>query len=86
MVANRILGEVGHNISPTQYGFRHHQSTADPAHILKRAQDLVQATKYTTAHFVFLDWEKAFDRVLPQSILRALEELGVSASLRTIVT
>eukprot|EP00969_Alexandrium_andersonii_P016921 741640-Alexandrium_andersonii.AAC.1 len=76
MVAVRLLDEVGHDVSPTQYGFRHHRSTPDPVHILKRIQDLVQAKQYTTVHHVFLDWEKAFDRVLPTAILLALEELG----------
>eukprot|EP00969_Alexandrium_andersonii_P334871 14799882-Alexandrium_andersonii.AAC.1 len=76
MVAVRLLGEVGHKLSPTQYGFRHHRSTSDPVHILKRVQDLIQAKKYTTVHLVFLDWEKAFDRVIPSAILAALEEMG----------
>eukprot|EP00969_Alexandrium_andersonii_P268214 11852310-Alexandrium_andersonii.AAC.1 len=85
MVAVRLLGEVGHKLSPTQFGFRHHRSTSDPVHILKRAQDLAQAKKFTTLHLVFLDWEKAFDRVLPSAILEALDELGVSAPLRAII-
>eukprot|EP00969_Alexandrium_andersonii_P207394 9162859-Alexandrium_andersonii.AAC.1 len=59
LLAVKPLGQVQENFADTQFGLRQRRSTSDPVHIVRRAQDLVQAKNFATLHVVFLDWEKA---------------------------
>eukprot|EP00975_Prorocentrum_lima_P009526 2026277-Prorocentrum_lima.AAC.1 len=56
----------------TQYGFRKNHSTAQALFNVRRSADIGEST-YLSTFLLFLDWEKAFDKIFHQSILIALE-------------
>eukprot|EP00969_Alexandrium_andersonii_P193227 8534453-Alexandrium_andersonii.AAC.1 len=56
----------------------HNRSTIDAISIVRRAIELVEPRKHQVLHLVFIDWEKAFDRVHPDAIPYALRRFGVS--------
>eukprot|EP00969_Alexandrium_andersonii_P067134 2961046-Alexandrium_andersonii.AAC.1 len=55
---------VSEQLSDTQFGFRKARSTGDPIHLIRRKQDSVSEKKYPSLHIEFLDWSKAFDRIV----------------------
>ncbi len=61
------------HIQQTQYGFRAKRSTAQPLYIARRLQDLAEESGENMI-LVFLDWEKAFDKVDQQKWYRHAED------------
>ena len=76
MLQKRSASEHDNHLRETQYGFRANRSTQDPLFIIRKAQDLSIKTG-SPLHFLFLDWKMAFDKVDLESMLIALERLGV---------
>eukprot|EP00969_Alexandrium_andersonii_P147644 6528491-Alexandrium_andersonii.AAC.1 len=68
VVAARLQIEVEPKLRSSQFGFRGGRSSADPIHIVRRSQDLIQGKQHSTLHLLFLDWSKAFDRLDPSGI------------------
>ena len=60
----------------SQYGFRQKKSTSQPLHITRRIQDYAEAS-YDKLFLVFLDWEKAFDKVDQEMMVKAMERLNI---------
>ena len=62
IIQKRLARGMDDRISELQYGFRAKRSTSQPLFIARRIQDYVEAAgdKLT---MVFLDWEKAFDKI-----------------------
>eukprot|EP00975_Prorocentrum_lima_P071289 12936858-Prorocentrum_lima.AAC.1 len=54
-------------LTPTQFGFREHQGTADALYCVRRAADI--------------DWEKAFDRIYHCSLITSLRRLRATHNL-----
>eukprot|EP00969_Alexandrium_andersonii_P002209 96514-Alexandrium_andersonii.AAC.1 len=79
MLANRIFGWARGKVRPTQSGFRRARSTGDPIHLIRRSQDLIEDKEFQTLHLVFLDWEKAFDSVYRDRMLKDFETMGMPA-------
>eukprot|EP00975_Prorocentrum_lima_P024813 5208691-Prorocentrum_lima.AAC.1 len=67
-------------LTPTQFGFRKHQGTADALYCVRRAADIGESTK-APVFVVLLDWEKAFDRIYHCSLINSLRRLGVTGTL-----
>ena len=55
-------GGIEEKLWKSQYGFRRCKSTCQPLHITRRIQDFAEAS-HDKLILVFLDWEKAFDKV-----------------------
>jgi len=64
----------------TQYGFRPKRSTAHALQIVRRIQNRSERSG-TAMHLIFLDWEKAFDKVDNHKLLLTLAEMGVDSHL-----
>ena len=60
----------------SQYGFRRNRSTQQPLFALRRVMDHIDAGQDKAA-VVFLDWEKAFDKVNQRRMITALHRFGV---------
>jgi len=69
----------------TQFGFRQGHSTAEPLFIIRRLQDLVVGRKNQALHMIFLDWEKAFDRIDTRALGTVLQRYGVPLKMRSMV-
>lgn len=58
----RLATGLDETLWETQYGFRKKRSTSQPLFITRRLQDQAECTG-DKLFMVFLDWEKAFDKV-----------------------
>ena len=66
LIQTRIASKMDSQISDTQFGFRKGRSTGDPIHILRRFQEMFEATK-EPLYMMFLDWSMAFDKLSHRS-------------------
>ena len=71
-------------LQKTQYGFRRKRGTADALHYIRRIVDKGEMTQSKTL-LVLLDWEKAFDKVIHEQLLGALERMNVPAKMVTLI-
>ena len=60
-----------------EYGFRANRSTAQALFIARRIQDLAEEAGHDNTILVFLDWEKAFDKVDQDRMIEALKRIGI---------
>ena len=72
----RICAGLDNRLWGTQYGFRKCRSTSQPLFITRRMQDQAEQSK-EKLFLVFLDWEKAFDKVDQEKLLEAMKRLGL---------
>ena len=79
----RIAGATDQFVSDTQFGFRRGKSTSEPLFCLRRLQDLAEAG-YQNIILIFLDWEKAFDRISHQRLFEALKRMKIDAKMINI--
>lgn len=77
LLNNRVDAKIG----STQYGFRPRRSSTDALMIIRRIIDAAYDNKRDGLFMVFLDWAKAFDRIKPESLLKALCRFGFSTKM-----
>jgi hypothetical protein len=75
MIQTRIANTIDRYLQRTQYGFRKSRSTVIPLACVRRIIERAEATK-SQLHVVFLDWEKAFDKIDHEQLMWALDKLG----------
>ena len=84
MLQSRISHLLDDRIRPTQFGFRKNRSTTQPIHILRRLLE-VHERQPSPLHALFLDWSKAFDSVAFTAIQSAMQFMGVSPHITTVI-
>ena len=62
----RLQAALDDRLREAQYGFRATRSTSQPIHIVRRLIERAEATG-KTLYTIFLDWEKAFDKIHPDA-------------------
>ena len=67
---------MDHLIDKNQFGFRKGKSTAQPLFMLRRTQE-IQEEAAIEGHLLLLDWEKAFDKVDQNRMIKAIKRLGL---------
>ena len=77
ILQTRLAEVLDHKLRPTQYGFRKNRSCSQPLHIVRRLQDKAEKTG-ATLYLMFLDWEKAFDKIHPEALIASLRRYGVT--------
>ena len=84
ILQTRLEAAIEHKLRPTQLGFRKNRSTSQPIHIGRR---LIESTKAhdQTLYSLFLDWEKAFDKIHPQALLTSLNRCGINKPFIDII-
>ena len=70
LIQNRMANAIDHRLSNLQYGFRKTRSTSQPLFIARRIQDFAEAAG-DKLFLVFLDWEKAFDKIDREMMISA---------------
>ena len=80
ILKRRLESGIDHKLSQLQFGFRTGKSTTQAIYIIRRLQDMAEQDHHHF-HFLFLDWEKAFDRVHIPALLLSLDRLGVPPPL-----
>ena len=76
MIQKRLAAKIEDKIWETQYGFRANHSTAEALFITRRTQDFYE-TSGDKFFMLFLDWEKAFDKVDQNLLIEALQRLNI---------
>ena len=76
MLRNRIINGLEDRISETQYGFRKKRSTAQPIFATRRSMDRAEAAG-DPLFLIFLDWEKAFDKLDQEELVNAIRRMNV---------
>ena len=80
----RLAANIEEKIWKTQYGFRAKHSTAEALYITRRIQDFYE-THGDKFFMLFLDWEKAFDKVDQKKLINALYRLNIPAKILKII-
>ena len=68
----------------TQFGFRKKKSTAQALFITRRLQDIAEESGSALV-LLFLDWEKAFDKVDQVELVKAIGRLNVPPKISNIL-
>ena len=84
LIKNRLEEQLEQVISETQYGFRKTRSCANALHIVRRINDFGEMSQENVIT-VFLDWEKAFDKVNHNKLIDALKRIGLNQHFLDIV-
>ena len=79
MIQKRMTRAMDHVLNKTQYGFRKERSTPDAIFMIRRILEQGERSheKSPSLTFVTLDWEKAFDSVINESLFVAPDRLRV---------
>ena len=72
----RLAEALEQHLHPTQFGFRKGRSTVDPLFCLRRITDVVEQGNDPLV-LIFLDWEKAFDKINHQKMFQSLRRLNI---------
>jgi ribonuclease P/MRP protein subunit RPP40 len=67
-----------------QYGFRGKRSTAQAMFITRRLQDIVERSGEKMT-MIFLDWEKAFDKVFQDELINAVRRMNIPEKVLNIL-
>eukprot|EP00969_Alexandrium_andersonii_P077123 3400092-Alexandrium_andersonii.AAC.1 len=61
------------------------RSTLDAVLLLRRAIELVEEKPTNSLHLLFVDWEKAFDRVHPEAVAAVLRRYNAPEHLVRVI-
>ena len=78
-MTNRLTKQLDEQQSREQAGFRRHFSTTDNLFVLDQLLERVREYKLPLC-LLFIDYEKAFDSVELNAVLRALVEQGIDSN------
>ena len=84
ILQKRLANGIEDRIWETQFGFRKKKSTSQPLFITRRLQDQAEITG-NKLFLIFLDWEKAFDKVDQEKMIEAMTRLNVPTKIISIL-
>ncbi len=84
MIQKRLAAGLDNQIQTTQYGFRQKRSTSQALYVARRIQDLAEQSGDEVL-LVFLDWEKAFDKINQSRMLEALGRLNIPSPMMHMI-
>ena len=76
LLQNRLAEAIDDRVWKTQFGFRKKRSTSQPISIVRRIQDYMESSGDRLI-MLFLDWEKAFDKIDHEELIKAIERLNL---------
>ena len=84
ILLHRILSAVDHHLQRTQFGFRKHHSTTMAIHVIRRLMDYSEVTGLESV-YLFLYWEKAFDKVTHPALIHTLRRAKFPSKFTNII-
>ena len=81
----RLASALEKHLHQTQFGFRKGRSTVDPLFCLRRITDVVEQANDQLV-LIFLDWEKAFDKINHQKMFQSLRRLNIPEDLLAAIS
>ena len=84
LVQNRLAEAIDDRIWKTQFGFRKNKSTSQPISMLRRIQDYMESSGERIT-LLFLDWEKAFDEIDHEELIKAIGRFNLPDKIIRIV-
>eukprot|EP00929_Paragymnodinium_shiwhaense_P102580 TRINITY_DN6578_c0_g1_i1.p1 TRINITY_DN6578_c0_g1~~TRINITY_DN6578_c0_g1_i1.p1 ORF type:complete len:1328 (+),score=-43.05 TRINITY_DN6578_c0_g1_i1:198-3986(+) len=78
LLQRRLSSTIDNRLAQQQFGFRKGRSTIDPLAFIRRYQENAERIG-AKGLLVFLDWEKAFDRVMQNMLMKALAHFDLPA-------
>ena len=81
----RLAPELEKHLHQTQFGFRKGRSTVDPLFCLRRITDVVEQGSDQLV-LIFLDWEKAFDKINHQKMFQSHRRLNIPEDLLAAIS
>ena len=81
-----VQGGAEERMRGSQYGFRPERGTSDALMVVRRMIDAAHQSSTGSLHLLMLDWAKAFDRVKPASLCRALLRFGFPADMCDMIS
>ncbi|MDA8583201.1 reverse transcriptase family protein [bacterium] len=84
IIQTRLSSHLEKHLQKTQFGFRANKSTAQALFIARRLQDYAESSGEGLI-FVFLDWEKAFDKINHHRLIEALERLNIPTKVINVI-
>ena len=76
MIKNRLADSIDDRIWKLQFGFRGKKSTAQAMFICRRLQDIIEKSDDSLT-MIFLDWEKAFDKVYQDELMNEGRRMNI---------
>jgi len=76
LIQTRLAEAVDGDLQQTQYGFRKSRSTVIPLACVRRILERAEASQ-DPCFLVFLDWEKAFDRISQSKLIESLVRMDI---------
>ena len=70
LIQNRLVTALEPHIANTQFGYRKARSTSQPLYITRRLQNFSE-TYGDKLLMIFLDWEKAFNKIHQRKLIEA---------------
>ena len=83
-VQRRLANTLDHLLMKTQYGFRKNRSTVDALFVAKRMQDYAERPRQA-GMMILLDWEKAFDKISHDWLIKALENFNLPTEILGVI-
>ena len=80
----RLAEMLETKISEAQFGFRKKHSTSQALSIVRRIQDYAEAS-HDKLLLVFLDWEKAFDKMDQEKMVEAVTRLNIPEKITDVL-
>jgi len=80
LLKGRLSSAIDKDLQRTQFGFRAARSTSIPVNCIKRVIERACASQ-DPAILVFLDWEKAFDRIRQDKLIECLKRMNVDQQM-----
>ena len=84
LIHRRISLGLDNRLWGIQYGFKKCRSTSQPLFITRRMQDQAEQSN-EKLFLVFLDWEKALDKVDQEKLLEAMQRLGLPQKMMKVL-
>ena len=85
MIKNREADAIDERIWKLHFGFQGKKSTAQAMFICRRLQGIIERSNGEPLTMIFLDWEKAFDKINQEKLFEALERVGIPNDLLNLI-
>ena len=80
ILKKQISDVIDGHLGNTQFGFRKSRSTIEPIFCVRRLADFAEQGN-DPLWFIFLDWEKAFDKLDHEKMFASLSRLNIPDSI-----